>query len=155
MYESYLMPMCTWTENSDVNDSFIPEILTIEECSKVSNTCQTQSINVNISGRKRSIKFLFSVQIMSYLGHQKGQWKKLANSAFKTILSVWSYLILMYMIFCRKITKSYSVVWCSTKLTISSELKEQVFICPHRWKSRKNISTSFHLFQHNKSTSYV
>ena len=47
-----------WNENGDMIDSFIPDILTLEKCSKrvqyVSNTCRTRfeySLNVNIFGR--------------------------------------------------------------------------------------------------------
>ena len=63
-----------WTENGDVIDSLIPEIMTFKECSKrvqhVFDTCWTSfehSLNVNISGMKLSITSPFSVQIISYL----------------------------------------------------------------------------------------
>ena len=60
-----------WTENGSVIDCFITEILTFKECSKrfqrVWNSCWTRfehTLNVHISGRKRSIKFSFSGHIM-------------------------------------------------------------------------------------------
>jgi len=59
------------TENRDVLDSFIPEILTFKECSKrVHYVLDTLWIffECHIFGRKLSIKFSFSVQIMPYLG---------------------------------------------------------------------------------------
>ena len=85
------------TENENLNDHFL-EILTFKECSKcvlhVSNTRYTffeHISNVNISGRKQSIKFSLSIQIMSYLGASDRPIKKLASSTFKVILTKYVY----------------------------------------------------------------
>ena len=71
-------------------DSVIPEILTFKECSmRVSSTSLTSvghamnTLDDNISGRKRSIKFSFLFKILSYLGASDRPIKKLANSPFK------------------------------------------------------------------------
>ena len=63
-----------WTENENLIDRFLPEILTFKKCSKhvqhVFDRFWTRFehfLIVNISGMKLSITSLFLVQIMSYL----------------------------------------------------------------------------------------
>ena len=51
----------TWTENGNVIDRFLPEILTLKECSK-------RVQHKFGEGSTLLITSLFSVQIMSYLG---------------------------------------------------------------------------------------
>jgi len=52
-----------WTENDNVIDNFIPEIMRVQHVLGTLWTLERQN-----SGRKQSIKFLTSVRIMTYLG---------------------------------------------------------------------------------------
>ena len=50
---------------------------------KVGRTHSKHTLSINIFGMKQSIKFSFSLQIMSYLGASDRPIKKLVNSPFK------------------------------------------------------------------------